>query len=84
MAGCIIDPSDVIDEQNENNNYIRNVRVDCDIPTTTTTLPNTTVTSKQTSTGIMYNLLTYSGQISACNSDNECTIKNGTVYCTNK
>jgi hypothetical protein len=28
--------------------------------------------------------LTYSGQISACNSDNECTIKNGTVYCTNK
>ncbi len=82
MAGCIVDPSDVVDEKDEKNNYIRNVRIDCDMPTTTTTLPNTTVTTKQTSKGTMYNLLTYGGQINVCNNDNDCTVKNGSVYCT--
>jgi hypothetical protein len=84
MVGCIVDPSDIVDEKDDNNNYIRGVRIDCDVPTTTTTLPNTTVTTKYTSNGVMYNLLTNSDQINACNSDNECTVKNGSVYCTHQ
>jgi len=48
----------LVDETEEKNNRLEGVRIDCDMPTTTTTTLKTTVTSKQTARGVMYNLLT--------------------------
>jgi hypothetical protein len=74
----------MVEETNEKNNRFNEARIDCEMPTTTTTTLKTTVTSKQTSKGMMYNLLTNPGQINYCSSDSDCTIKNGTAYCTHR
>lgn len=84
LVGCVIDPRDIVDETEEKNNILNGIRIDCDMPTTTTTTLKTTVTTKVTSVGTMYNLLTWPNQINYCSYDGDCIIKPNTVYCTHK